>query len=482
MTYAVTLSGSTFTVDLTASTFAVTLSQVGQQGGIGPVGITWEGDWATDTDYVLNSVVSNGGSSHICILAHTSAAADEPGVGVNTATYWELLAEKGTDGAGTGTVTSIGITGGTGIDSSGGPVTSSGSITVALDSATQTSLGLADSAQQPPTEGAFVDGDKTKLDGIEALADVTDAANVAAAGALMDSEVTNLADVKAFDPADYATAAQGSTADSALQSTDIGVSVQGYSVVLAGTTASYTTAEETKLSGIEASADVTDTANVTAAGALMDSEVTNLADVKAFDPSDYATAAQGSTADTAVQPGDDADTLGSGAATDGHVLTADGAGGAAWEAVSGGDVSISGTPVDNDYAKFTDASTVEGRSTSEVRTDLGLSTSDSPAFAGLAIDTDVLYVDSVNNRVGINTDSPANALQVFGNVGITGTLNSQNISLIGTAVQPSDISDMVESDTTGITGADQITNIVSLTQAEYDAITPNASTLYVITT
>jgi hypothetical protein len=40
----------------------------------------------------------------------------------------------------------------------------------------------------------------------------------------------------------------------------------------------------------------------------------------------------------------------------------------------------------------------------------------------------------------------------------------------------------VVSDTTGITGADQVTNIVSLTQAEYDAIvTPNASTLYIIT-
>jgi hypothetical protein len=38
----------------------------------------------------------------------------------------------------------------------------------------------------------------------------------------------------------------------------------------------------------------------------------------------------------------------------------------------------------------------------------------------------------------------------------------------------------VVSDVTGITGADRITNIVSLTQAEYDAITPNASTFYVI--
>ena len=81
-------------------------------------------------------------------------------------------------------------------------------------------ITLANSAQQPPSEGAFVNGDKTKLDGIEALADVTDATNVEAAGALMDSEVTNLAAVKAFDPTDYATAAQGSTADSALQPGD----------------------------------------------------------------------------------------------------------------------------------------------------------------------------------------------------------------------------------------------------------------------
>jgi len=69
-------------------------------------------------------------------------------------------------------------------------------------------------------------------------------------------------------------------------------------------TNAFTDAEKTKLSGIEASADVTDTVNVTAAGALMDSEVTNLAQVKAFDSSDYATAAQGSSADTAYSWGD----------------------------------------------------------------------------------------------------------------------------------------------------------------------------------
>ncbi len=63
---------------------------------------------------------------------------------------------------------------------------------------------------------AFTDADHSKLDGIEASADVTDATNVTAAGALMDSEVTNLAQVKAFDSSDYATAAQGTLATNAL--------------------------------------------------------------------------------------------------------------------------------------------------------------------------------------------------------------------------------------------------------------------------
>ena len=60
-------------------------------------------------------------------------------------------------------------------------------------------------------------GDKTKLDGIEALANVTNTANVTAAGALMESEITNLAQLKAFDSSEYATDAQGDKADTALQ-------------------------------------------------------------------------------------------------------------------------------------------------------------------------------------------------------------------------------------------------------------------------
>ncbi len=60
-----------------------------------------------------------------------------------------------------------------------------------------------------PTQASDITTNNAKL--------TADTTNVTAAGALMDSEVTNLAQVKAFSSADYATAAQGSLADSALQ-------------------------------------------------------------------------------------------------------------------------------------------------------------------------------------------------------------------------------------------------------------------------
>jgi hypothetical protein len=86
--------------------------------------------------------------------------------------------------------------------------------------ADQTAAEIRALVESATDSNVFTDADHTKLDGIEASADVTDTANVTAAGALMDSEVTNLAQVKAFNSADYATAAQGTLADSALQSGD----------------------------------------------------------------------------------------------------------------------------------------------------------------------------------------------------------------------------------------------------------------------
>jgi len=78
-------------------------------------------------------------------------------------------------------------------------------------------------------------------------------------------------------------------------------SYQPLAAVLTGTTASFTSALETKLNGIEALADVTDTANVTAAGALMDSEVASLSGVKTLTVPDSATiSAYGATVTAAV--------------------------------------------------------------------------------------------------------------------------------------------------------------------------------------
>jgi hypothetical protein len=115
-------------------------------------------------------------------------------------------------------------------------------------------------------DGRDVSVDGTKLDTVETNADVTDTTNVTAAGALMDSELTNITAVKALD--------QGvATTDTP---TFAGVitagNVDGRDVSVDGA----------KLDGIEAGADVTDTANVTAAGALMDSELTNITAVKAL--------------------------------------------------------------------------------------------------------------------------------------------------------------------------------------------------------
>ena len=110
---------------------------------------------------------------------------------------------------------------------------------------------ISSSAQISITESQISDfGTYSTATGVENNADVTDSANVTAAGALMDSEVTNLAQVKAFDSSDYATAAQGALADSAQQPPTEGAFVNG---------------DKTKLDNIEALADVTDTANVKAA-------------------------------------------------------------------------------------------------------------------------------------------------------------------------------------------------------------------------
>jgi hypothetical protein len=125
----------------------------------------------------------------------------------------------------------------------------------------------------------------------------------------------------------YATAAQGTKADSALQPAAIGVSVQGYSAntvidsAYVHTDNNYTTAEKNKLAGIATGAEVNVNADwnsvsgdsqilnkptlstVATTGAYSDlSGKPTLGTAAATNSTAYATAAQGTLADSALQP------------------------------------------------------------------------------------------------------------------------------------------------------------------------------------
>lgn len=107
----------------------------------------------------------------------------------------------------------------------------------------------------------------------------------------------------------FATAAQGTKADSALQPAAIGVTVQAYNagtVIDASyvhTDNNYTTAEKTKLSGIAAGAEVNVNADWNAVSG--DAQILNkptLGTAASQNTTAFATAAQGAKADTALQP------------------------------------------------------------------------------------------------------------------------------------------------------------------------------------
>tara|TARA_R110000851_G_scaffold305822_1_gene463961 strand:- start:276 stop:2243 length:1968 start_codon:yes stop_codon:yes gene_type:complete len=127
------------------------------------------------------------------------------------------------------------------------------------------------------TQSAGMDGETTT----DNVTELVENAAASAAAASSDRVQTNLDRIATA--ADVVQTGADRSAVAGVVNDAIGVTVQAYDAVLDGTTASYTTAEETKIAGIEASADVTDTTNVTAAGALMDSELTAIASVKALD-------------------------------------------------------------------------------------------------------------------------------------------------------------------------------------------------------
>ena len=121
----------------------------------------------------------------------------------------------------------------------------------------------ADSAQQPPAEGAFVDGDKTKLDGIEtgAEANVVDSVNAQTGAVVLDAD-----DIDDTSTTNKFVTASDVTKLSNLSGTNTGdQDLSTYQVKPAE--GAFVDGDKTKLDGIEAGADVTDEAKVSTAGA-----------------------------------------------------------------------------------------------------------------------------------------------------------------------------------------------------------------------
>lgn len=93
----------------------------GNTGNQGIPGINWLGTWGSATAYAIRDAVTYNGTSYYAIASNTN----QPPPNV---TYWNILAQKGTDGSGAGTVTSVGLSAPALFTVSGSPVTSIGSL------------------------------------------------------------------------------------------------------------------------------------------------------------------------------------------------------------------------------------------------------------------------------------------------------------------------------------------------------------------
>ena len=125
---------------------------------------------------------------------------------------------------------------------------------------------------------AYTTAMNTKLNGIEAGANVTDFSNVQSAGAIMDAECASPSAVKTMTSA-FTTAYKAQLdANTANFTTALKSKLDAF-------TATYTSTLNSKLNGIESGANVTDYANVSASGALMNNQCASVSSVKGINQS-----------------------------------------------------------------------------------------------------------------------------------------------------------------------------------------------------
>jgi hypothetical protein len=185
-------NAATDTVTITADVASNIIPSADNTYDLGASGSEWK-DLYIDGTANIDSLVAdtadiNGGTIDGTVIGGASAAA---GTFTNVTASGTINFTGATISNG-GTVTTVDINGGT-IDgvTIGGASAGAATFTSATVNGNITVTGTVD--------GRDVAADGSKLDGIEALADVTDTTNVTAAGALMDSELTDIAAVKALD-------------------------------------------------------------------------------------------------------------------------------------------------------------------------------------------------------------------------------------------------------------------------------------------
>ena len=186
-----------------------------------------------------------------------------------------------------------------------------------------------------------------------------------------------------------------------------------------------------KLDTIEPAADVTDTVNVEAAGALMDSEVINLAQVKAFDSSDYLTAHQDISGKANL----------SGATFTGDIYTTG--------EVKVGESHTNAAPISLkktsgniellELKGYNTEFTIGNEDLTDANADFFIRTDGNLLFKKLLSssgDVELMRIKALSGtdgaHVGINNDNPTEALDVVGNIAVSGTVDGRDVAADGT--------------------------------------------------
>lgn len=108
------------------------LPQDGADGADGTDGTfqnAWRGTWDAGTAYAQGDIVRLNGQTWYADAASTGVSPTE------VSAEWSLLAAKGADGGGSGTVTSVAASGSGGISVTGSPITDSGTLAITTDPA-----------------------------------------------------------------------------------------------------------------------------------------------------------------------------------------------------------------------------------------------------------------------------------------------------------------------------------------------------------